>query len=72
LDEGQLQQLLIALRDDVERYCVAIRGYTPEKMRDHGAPYLQKLEAEVAEVERLIRTKTEGRLPPLTAPGGFR
>ena len=60
LDADQLHQLLVALRDDVDRYRVAIRGYTEDKMSRFGTPYLAKLEVQVAEIEGLIVAKTNG------------
>ena len=44
----------MALADEVERYRIAIRGYTPEKMAQFGTPYLAKLEARVADVDKEI------------------
>ncbi len=58
LSDNELDGLLYALKDQVDRYKAAIRGYTPEKMERYGTPYLEKLEARVAEVERV----RQGRL----------
>lgn len=63
LDADQLDQLLFALRDDVERYREGTRGYNPEKMARYGAPHLAKLEKQVGEVERLIAAKRKGIYP---------
>jgi hypothetical protein len=57
LDAHQLEQLLVALRDDGARYRQAISGYTPEKMRQHGQPHLSELEEQVSEIERLLLAK---------------
>lgn len=47
---NELERLRVALADEVERYRIEIRGYTPEKMVQFGTPYLAKLEARVADV----------------------
>lgn len=57
LSLGQLERLRAQLTDDVAKYQVAIRGYSPEKMAGHGAPYLAKLQARVAEIDELIAGK---------------
>jgi hypothetical protein len=53
LTDEELARLSSALKDELDRYKIAIRGYTPEKIERYGKPYLQKLEDRVAEVERL-------------------
>lgn len=55
LNADQLDQLLFALRDDIDRYRLAIRGYSADKMERYGAPYLAMLEKQVEEVEQLLR-----------------
>ena len=53
LTDGELDRLLFALKDQVDRYRAAIRGYSPEKVERYGEPYLRQLEARVSEVERV-------------------
>ena len=57
LDDYDLERLRRALVDEVDRYSVAIRGYSPEKMERYGRPYLEKLQARVLEVQRLITAR---------------
>lgn len=54
LSLNELERLRVALAGEVERYRIAIRGYSPEKMAQFGAPYLAKLEARVADVDKEI------------------
>lgn len=54
LSLNELERLRSALVGEVENYRLGIRGYSPEKMARHGAPYLAKLEARVAEVDAEI------------------
>jgi hypothetical protein len=54
LSLNELERLRSALIDEVENYLVGIRGYSPDKMAQHGTPYLAKLEARVAEVDAEI------------------
>ena len=54
LNVDQLRRLKAQLVDEVERYRIAIRGYSPDKMAQHGMPYLTKLEARVAEIDAQI------------------
>lgn len=58
LSTDDLGRLRSALADEVERYRVSIRGYAPEKMRDYGAPFLAKLEGRVAEVSRILASRS--------------
>ena len=58
LNVDQLRRLRAQLVDEVERYKVAIRGYSPDKTAQHGAPYLAKLEAQVAEIDTLITKRS--------------
>lgn len=51
LDDVELERLLQALRDEVERYRYAIRNYPPERMERHGKPYLSELQERVLVVE---------------------
>ena len=57
LSVDQLHRLKAQLVEEVERYRVAIRGYSPDKMTQHGTPYLAKLEARVAEIDAQIATR---------------
>jgi hypothetical protein len=57
LSLGQLERLRAQLIDDVAKYQVTIRGYSPEKLADHGTPHLAKLQARVAEIDGLIAGK---------------
>jgi len=59
---NQLERLRAQLVDEVERYKVAIRGYSPEKMAQYGAPYLAMLESRVADVDAEIAGR--GAPPP--------
>jgi len=52
LSLNELERLRVALADEVEIYRIAIRSYTPEKMAQFGTPYLAKLEARVADVDK--------------------
>ena len=54
LSLNELERLRTALVGEVENYRIGIRGYSPEKMAKHGAPFLAKLEARVAEVDAEI------------------
>lgn len=61
LSLGQLERLRAQLVDEVEKYQVAIRGYSPEKIAGHGAPYLARLQARVAEIDGLVAGKSQHR-----------
>ena len=52
LSNNELERLVMALQDEVDRYLIAIRGYDAEKMAKYGKPYLEKLEARVTAVKR--------------------
>jgi hypothetical protein len=69
LDADELDQLLVALKDDAARYQVAIRGYTAEKMTTFGSPYLASLEAKIAQVEVLIRRRLTAANHPKPSVG---
>jgi septum formation topological specificity factor MinE len=58
LTESQLERLRAELMAEVDRYRDAIRGYSQEKMARYGSPYLAGLEAQVAEVERLLAIRS--------------
>ena len=65
LSLNELERLKSALVGEVENYRICIRGYSPEKMAKHGAPYLAKLEGRVAEIDAEIAARAEVRvLPP--------
>jgi hypothetical protein len=57
LSDAQLERLLSELKDQVERYRVAIRNYPPDRMEQHGQPFLDDLERRVTEVTRLINDR---------------
>lgn len=61
LSDDDLVRLQAALADEVERYRVAIQGYSPDKMREHGVPFLAKLEERVAEVNRILTSRGAGQ-----------
>lgn len=44
LNQHQLAQALQMAEDDIARYKVCIRNYSPALMESHGLPYLRKLE----------------------------
>ncbi len=54
LSDAELERLLAALKDEVERYRYTIRNYPPDRMERHGRPFLAKLEERVDEVQRLL------------------
>lgn len=54
LSASELERLKAQLVAEVDRYRDAIRGYSADKMARYGTPYLNGLEAKVAEVERLL------------------
>lgn len=54
-----LERLYKALKNQVDEYRFAIRNYPADRMEKYGVPYLSKLEAKVAEVERLLRLRAE-------------
>jgi hypothetical protein len=58
LSDAELERLLAALKDEVDRYQFAIRNYPPERMKSHGEPFLAKLQERVDNVQRLISERT--------------
>lgn len=54
LNVDQLRRLKEQLVEEVGKYQIAIRGYSADRMAQHGEPYLAKLEAQVAEVNAQI------------------
>ena len=61
LSDTDLERLLNALRDQVERYRFAIRNYPPERLKVYGQPHLNKLEARVSVVEGLLAAGAKDR-----------
>ena len=57
LSDSELERLLAALTDQVERYRYAIRNYQPERMERHGIPFLARLQERVDEVQRLSKER---------------
>lgn len=57
LSDAELERLLAALKDEVERYRYAIRNYPPDRMERYGRPFLVKLEDRVDMVRRLIQDR---------------
>jgi len=53
LSDRDLERLLSALKDEVERYRYTIRNYPPDRLEKYGQPYLRELEAKVATVAQL-------------------
>lgn len=60
LSVSELERLLAALRDEVERYRYTIRNYPPDRMQRHGTPFLAALERRVDEVQRLLDRRAHG------------
>lgn len=57
LSDTELERLREALQINVTRYQDAIQNYSPDKMEQHGKPYLAELQARVAEVDRLLANR---------------
>jgi hypothetical protein len=62
LSSDDLIRLKSALADEVDRYRVAMRGYSPEKMREHGAPFLANLEGRLEQVSRILAARDADRV----------
>lgn len=60
LSDAELDRLLAALKDEVERYRYVIRNYPADRMEQHGKPLLAKLERRVDEVQRLVSKRASG------------
>lgn len=60
LSDRDLERLLAALKDEVERYRYTIRNYPPDRMKHHGEPFLGRLEDRVSEVQRLLSERANG------------
>jgi len=61
LSDAELDRLLAALRDEVDRYRYAIRNYPPDRMERYGEPFLARLEERVSQVAGLIEDKARLR-----------
>jgi hypothetical protein len=59
LTDDELERLLAALLDDLERYRHGIRNYPPKRLERYGTPFLAKLQGRVHEVERLVDERTQ-------------
>ena len=57
LTDNELENLRAALVDEVSRYKLAVAGYSQEKMRQFGEPYMANLQAKVADVITLQRQR---------------
>lgn len=57
LSDRDLERLLAALRDEEQRYRVVIRNYPPDRMEQHGRPFLARLGERIAVVQRLIEER---------------
>lgn len=51
---SDIERLLEGLIREVEDYRLVIRNYPPDRMRDYGTPYLEKLETRVSVVKALL------------------
>ncbi|HUE78709.1 MAG TPA: hypothetical protein VMN38_03670 [Sphingomicrobium sp.] len=59
LSDRDLERLHTALKDETDRYRYTIRNYPSDRLEKYGLPFLQKLEAKVADVERLIDERAQ-------------
>ncbi|MCW0198375.1 hypothetical protein [Sphingopyxis sp.] len=59
LSDRDLGRLADALRDQVDRYAIAIENYPPERMERHGTPFLQHLQGRLDEVNSLIARRVK-------------
>lgn len=57
LSDRDLERLRGALVDEVQRFRLAIRGYSTAKMAEHGIPFLAQLERRVNVVDGVIRRR---------------
>ena len=60
LSDKDLERLRVSLVDQVQRYEDAIRGYSPEKMKEHGQSFLGNLRKKVADVDATIAARRNG------------
>lgn len=60
LSSHDLERLRASLVDQVQRYEDAIRGYSPEKMKEHGQPFLARLRQKVSDVNATISSRENG------------
>ena len=70
LSDHDLERLRASLIDQVQRYEVAIRGYSPDKMEKHGQPFLTKLHQKVTDVDAVISARgmaASGKADPKAA-----
>ncbi|ANY20329.1 hypothetical protein A6F68_01819 [Tsuneonella dongtanensis] len=61
LSDAQLERLLSELKDQVERYRIAIRNYPPDRMEQYGRPFLDDLEGRVTKVAQIINERAASR-----------
>lgn len=60
LSDRDLGRLRASLVDQVQRYEVSIRGYSPDKMEKYGSPFLAHLRQKVADVDATITARETG------------
>lgn len=60
LSDRDLKRLRASLVDQVQRYEDAIRGYSPEKLKRFGEPFLASLQQKVADVDATIAARVSG------------
>jgi hypothetical protein len=56
LDRKNLEQLYQGLLDELVNYKRAVANYPPDRMMKYGTPFMNKIEARIGEVERLLTT----------------
>jgi preprotein translocase subunit SecA len=59
LTDRDLERLRAALVDQVERYRDTIRNYSPDRMAEHGKPFLDRLQDKVTTVDQLISQRAK-------------
>ncbi|APZ97078.1 hypothetical protein BWQ93_00140 [Sphingopyxis sp. QXT-31] len=59
LSDRDLGRLADALREQIDRYKIAIQNYPPERMESHGTPFLKHLQGRLDEVNALIARRAE-------------
>lgn len=62
LSDRDLERLLAALRDEEQRYRLAIRNYPPDRMEQHGKPFLARLEERISAVQRLVEERVSSSM----------
>lgn len=60
LSDRDLDRLRASFVDEVQRYEYAIRNYPPDRMEEHGKPFLSRLRQKVADVNATILARTNG------------